>query len=253
MTIARTHPIQTGELIARGIYPSGINIQVLGERGSVGPGLEVDMTPIGAGFPAVATAAAAFQVASSSANDASPAGTGILTVRVISLDATLELQSEDVALSGVAAVALLQARAILDVFALTVGTGGAAAGAITVAETVSGIAHRVIGQGRRRQRDCYTVIPAGLSGIVRSMGGPFGSSIASYILTANRAPMAVGSDVAALTAVRYGLAAAPATGSYPLDPPQRFAAGCVVGVACNNETAGSQLVASSMGITLERL
>lgn len=119
------------------------------------------------------TTAAAMEVVSSSANDAS-GGSGAKTIVVEGLDSSYATVSETVTMNGVTAVDLANTYlAINRAYVATVGNGGVNAGAIDVRVKSGAVIKRQISAGATlgagQDADFLYTIPAGYVGILKSV------------------------------------------------------------------------------------
>lgn len=97
-------------------------------------------------------------IVSSSANDAA-AGTGARTVRIVGVDSTYTLKTEDVTLNGVSTVALTKNyMTINSIVVLTAGSGGTTAGNLTLA--AGGTTHGFVLAGKSQSTSFIYCVPA---------------------------------------------------------------------------------------------
>lgn len=108
-----------------------------------------DLHPSGGDMSFPAAAAATTVVSSDANDDGSPAGTGARTVRVIGLDSSYRLISEDATLNGTGAVTLTKEfYRVFSVEVLTAGSGLTNAGTIDVKHSATVLCRMAIGAGR---------------------------------------------------------------------------------------------------------
>ena len=106
------------------------------------------------------TAAMRMEVVSSSANDASPSGSGARTVKVTYLDSNFAVKSETITLNGTTAVATVATDIyrILDFRVMTAGSGLKSAGTIDIRNLAdTPIYARIITGDNEAQQAIYTV------------------------------------------------------------------------------------------------
>lgn len=117
-------------------------------------------------------------IVSTTANDAS-GGTGIRTVEVHYLDATLTPQTEVVTLNGTTPVNMVatNVRFVNCVHAVTVGSGGVSSGVITI--SYAGGNMNQIKSGDTRCRSSFRMVPAGKRAFIHSLVGGMVSGTAS--------------------------------------------------------------------------
>lgn len=151
--LARTGAIEvsvSGEIVAG----AGISKQVVWK----GPATTV--------VPIAAVGGVQMTVTSSSANDASSAGTGVRKINIVYIDSTGAQQSEEVALNGITGVPTVATdiRFIQEVHMSAVGSGGAAAGNISV--TNGGTTYGYLAAGDKRSTNAFRMVPTGYRMVV---------------------------------------------------------------------------------------
>lgn len=163
--------------VARGYVTGAQPFYGYGERitsGSVSNGL---IWPDGALY-IPSSAGVQPSIVSTSANDDS-VGTGIQSIKVYYIDASLTVQSEIVTLDGLTPVtmAATDVRFINCLHAQTVGSGGVSAGVITI--SFSGGTMNQMKAGDTRCRSSARMVPAGKRAFIHSMIGGMVSGTAS--------------------------------------------------------------------------
>ena len=225
--------------IARGLIPGAQPYSGFGKRTTTGAESNV-LWPNGAyAFPA--SAGVQMSLVSTSADDAA-AGTGVRTLELHYLDASLAEQSETVTMNGTTPVLTVATniRFIQYMHLVTAGSGKAAAGNISASN--GGSTYSYIGTGEVRCSSSVRMVPAGKRIIVQAMfaGSVSGSGAAGTIVNL-ATPSFAGHDF-----IASGIFIPLASGAFQdnsagttLACPMAFAEGQVVGMTFTTDKAAT--------------
>lgn len=120
--------------------------------------------------PMIADAGVQLEVVSSDAEDGAGTSTGVLTVRIVYIDASGNQQTEDKTMNGLTGVPLDEAnvRFVQDVYALTVGSVGVAVGNITVyLQGAASTVYNMIALGGNKSLVPHRMVPLGKTLILK--------------------------------------------------------------------------------------
>lgn len=227
--------------IARGLIPGSIPFGSYGKRIATGAesGVLWSGTPSSFAFPPAA--GVQMSVVSTSANDAA-AGTGIRSIDIYYLDASLAPQFETVTMNGLAAVLTVATniRFIQSVHIATVGANKVAAGTITISN--GGTTYSRIEIGDIRSASSVRMVPAGQRFIVTSFfaGSSSGAGAASTIIQ-SASPQINTRDFTTsnILVPRAASVFQDGSGSLTLTCPFAFTAGQSIGLIFNTDKAAT--------------
>lgn len=195
----------------------------------------------GAAYAFPASSGVQMSIVSASANDTA-AGTGIRTLRLVYLDASLAEQTETITMNGTTPVLTVATniRFIQCVHTVTVGSGSSAAGNITISN--GGTSYAIVSTGENRCSSSVRMVPAGKRLIVTSMygGSSSGAGAASSILHI-ASPNLYGVDLTTSNTF-FPLAAGTfqdGSGGITITCPLAFTAGQSVGVTFTTDKAAT--------------